>query len=319
MTVSKQDESDCATFGWQGITARVPADWTLGAIGGDHRAGYLRLDDAERPRLEVKWSEQNVDLDRALDKYLAGLRKRRRLELRVDDQARILSRRSKPDKRLRTFAWSGRESAVGVIWRCKCGRTVVAQVIFARGERDRTLAREVLGSLEDHARDGRATWALYDLEFTIPQEFRLERQKLLAGYLELAFAAGKRRLRVCRWGMADVALADRELQHWYEVDQVRRRDVEWDCAPAVVAGHDGLEVAGHQRRRLHQSRKALERLLRVHTVTDFDGRVWHCPQSNRIHGVEAMHDDDLQVVLEVVASIPCHRAAASQPRRAGER
>ena len=57
-------------FGWQGITARLPEDWHLAALGGDRKAGYLRLDDSERPRLEIKWSDASVDIDKALDKYL---------------------------------------------------------------------------------------------------------------------------------------------------------------------------------------------------------------------------------------------------------
>jgi len=286
----------------------VPADWTLGAIGGDYKQGYARLDDAVMPRLEVKWSDQNVSLDRALDRYLAKLGKRgRRGEVRVDERARVISRRSKPDKKLRGFSWSGRERAQGVIWKCeKCARTVIAQVIVAPGAEGEALAREVLGSLEDHGRDGRVTWALYGLAFEAPEELRLEHQKLMAGYLELAFAAGRRKLRVRRWGMADVALAERELQHWYEVEEVRRRDVQWECEPAAVNGHDGVRVHGHRRRLLHRGRRWLERLLRLRIASDFDGRVWRCPESNRIYSVEAVHHDDEGALLEVVESVACH-------------
>jgi len=302
-------EDAFALFGWQGLTARVPADWTLGAIGGDHKSGYARLDDSNMPRLELKWSQAEVNLDRALDKYLAKLgKKSRRSEIRIDERARVISRRSKPDKRLRGFSWRGRERGCGVIWRCnKCRRTVIAQVIMPQDERDDSLARRILTSLEDHGRDGRATWALYGIQFEAPEEFRLEHQKLMAGYLELAFASGKRnKLRVCRWGMADVALAERDLQHWYEVDQVRRRDVVWDCAPLAVKGHDGLRVHGHRRRFLHRPRRAAERLARLRIASDFDGRVWHCPESNRIYSVEAVHHDNEQMMLDVAESLVCH-------------
>jgi len=286
----------------------VPADWTLGAIGGDRKAGYVRLDDSHMPRLEVKWSQQQVDLDRALSKYLARVTKRgRRRGVRVEENVRVISRRSKPKKKLRGFSWRGPEQAVGVIWRCaECGRTVIAQVISPPGEQIEPLAREVLTSLEDHAREGKITWALYGLAFEAPEEFRLERQKLMAGYLELALATGRRRLRVCRWGLADVALAERDLQHWYEVEQVRRRDVVWECEPAVVKEHEGLVVEGHRRRLAHRARRAMERLLRLRIASDFDGRVWHCPQSNRIYAVESVHHEDPQTMLQVVESVACH-------------
>jgi len=305
---SEKNEETFVPFGWQGVSARVPADWTLGAIGGDYKSGYARLDDAQMPRLELKWSDQAVNLDRALEKYLAKLGKRgRRSGVRVDDKARVLSRRSKPRKKLRGFSWSGRETATGVIWKCdQCGRTLIAQVMDPPGEPDEALVRTVLMSLEDHGQDGRWLWALYGLSLEAPEELRLAGQKLMAGYLELAFAAGRRRLRVCRWGMADVALADRDLQHWYEVEQVRRRDVAWDCEPAEVKGHDGLDVSGHRRRYFHGIRRGAERLLRLRIASDFDGRVWHCPESNRIYGVEAVHHDDVQMMLDVVESVACH-------------
>lgn len=307
-TSAQTAEGAFALFGWQGMTARVPADWTLGAIGGDYKSGYARLDDAFMPRLELKWSEQEVNLDRALERYLAKLGKRGRGRgVAIDDKARVISRRSKPHKKLRGFSWSGRERATGIIWKCdQCKRTVIAQVIAAPGEEGEALAREILTSLEDHGRDGRITWALYGLAFEAPERFRLERQKLMAGYLELAFAAGRRTLRVCRWGMAEVALTQRDLQHWYEVEQVRRRDVIWDCEPQQVKAHDGLRVHGHRRRLLHRPRRAAERLLRLGIASDFDGRVWHCPQSNRIYSVESVHHQDAETMLEVVESVGCH-------------
>ncbi|UCH34890.1 MAG: hypothetical protein JSV65_00610 [Armatimonadota bacterium] len=260
------------------------------------------------PRLEVKWSDQNVDLDRALEKYLARLRKRgRRRGVSVHAKARVVSKRSKPKKKLRGFTWSGPEDASGVIWKCEeCGRTVIVQVISRPGEDNEALTRSILASLEDHERDGRITWALYGLAFDAPQEFRLERQQLMAGYLELAFAAGKRKLRVRRWGMADVALAERDLQHWYEVEEVRRRDVVLDCEAAAVKGHDGVNVSGHRRRLFHRARRAGERLMRLRIASDFDGRVWHCAESNRIYSVESVHHEDAQTMLDVVESVVCH-------------
>ena len=45
------------TFGWAGITLSIPDSWEIAGISGDQKAGYLRLDDENMPRLELKWSE----------------------------------------------------------------------------------------------------------------------------------------------------------------------------------------------------------------------------------------------------------------------
>ena len=52
---------------------------------------------------------------------------------------------------------------------------------------------------------------------------------------------------------------------------------------------------------------ALEKMARLRIASDFDGRVWHCPPANRIYSVEGVHHQELQTLLEVVASVPCHR------------
>ena len=67
-------------IGWQGYTINVPEDWTIGAIGGDHMEGYLRIDGTDMPRCEVKWFNRQgpVNLDEVVGNYLKELQKKRR-------------------------------------------------------------------------------------------------------------------------------------------------------------------------------------------------------------------------------------------------
>ena len=66
------------TFGWAGITLSIPDSWEIAGISGDQKAGYLRLDDENMPRLELKWSEskrKKNDLHAVLDEYFKLVRK----------------------------------------------------------------------------------------------------------------------------------------------------------------------------------------------------------------------------------------------------
>lgn len=297
-------------LGWQGITARVPADWNLGALGGDVRSGYLRVDDDRMPRLEIKWAGGNTNITQALDRYLRQLGKtgRKQSGIRVQRETRLVSNRQQPGKRLECFSWQGEgKQAHGLIWRCQeCRRIVIAQVLGPGGEDLAPLAKGILGSLGDHGSDGWYTWGLYGLTVRVPKEFELTKPKLMSGYLDLQFEAGRRRLRVTRWGMAQMALGDRSAQHWVELEYLKRRDVRWAAKRGDDAEHDSALLVGERRRPLHWPRKMVERLLHLGIPINFSGKVWHCEHSNRIYAVEEVHLPGRQVWPEVVRSIECH-------------
>lgn len=297
-------------IGWQGVTARIPAEWNLGALGGDVRSGYLRVDDEHQPRLEVKWSNAGVNLDQALTRYLGQLTKkaRRADKVEITRDTRLVSNRQQPGKRLECFSWqSHSQQAHGLIWRCEhCRRTLIVQVLGSRAEELAPLARGVLGSLEDHERDGCYTWALYGFCVDVPKEFELMRQKLMAGYLDLQFEQGRRRLRVTRWGMAQMALGARSVPHWVEIEYLRRRDVHWRAFPLQQEGHPAAGLGGERRRPFHWLRKQAEYLLRFRSAIIFSGKVWYCEPSNRLYAVEEVHARDRACWPRVADSIRCH-------------
>jgi hypothetical protein len=296
-------------IGWHGMRLRVPAGWEIGAIGGDWNAGYLRIDDPETTRVEIKWAQSQGDTSKALERYLRQLRKKTRGRVEIDRSAKVVPKRAKPGKSLSGFAWEAGQRARGTIWRCReCGRTVIAQVIGRPGDDLETLAREVLTTLQDHPTGGVATWAAYGLVCQVPEAFRLESQRLMAAYIELNFAERGRRIRVVRWGMASVQLAKTSLREWTESQYHGRRDVYARTRPAEIRGHEGVMLAGHLRRRLHGSRRFLERLVRWRRPIEFASQVWHCPESERIFAVDSIdrEGEAAGVADAVAASIPCH-------------
>jgi hypothetical protein len=308
------DQTAWVPFGWQGLSALVPEDWNLAAIGGDFQAGYVRLDDAEMPRLEIKWSASEVDTEKALDRYLAGLVKkaRKRTTITTSKGLRIASRRRKPDKRVTGFEWessgpAGHVFAQGCIWRCRtCGRTVISQVMASASSAVEQLARPVLESLRDHDVRGRHTWAVYGLAFSIPKEFVLQRQNLMAGYLQLTFSSGKQALRVERWGMASMLLSDKTLAEWVRERDKKRRDVSRQAEACVVRAHEALALVGYTRRPLQAVRRGARRVVGLQANQDFFGQVWHCPLSNRIYSVEGTGFQGAAQVEEVAGSVVCH-------------
>ena len=316
--------ADWVRFGWQGISGLVPRDWNLGALGGEYKQGYLRLDDPDYPRLDVKWSFQNVELSKILDKYLhsmgrpkgvAGIGKKPLATVTRD--VKVVSNRAKPDKRLLGFSWhdnTGLKGA-GVIWACQgCGRIVFSQVRAYGSEDAVALAREVLGTIEDHAIAGNNCWAVYGLECEVPERFHLIKQGLMAGYIELLFQDRRRNLRVSRWGLAANLLEKKSLTEWFDSNAATvKSPLLWWANDAIVKGHPGLMATGEPLRlpvRLQKAALGLGyRLLgRRELLGRPDGlsRVWHCPESNRLFLVEATVRPAEAEVDGVVDSIRCH-------------
>jgi hypothetical protein len=162
------EEADTTLIGWQGISARLPADWMLAAVGGDRRSGYLRVDYEGMARLQVKWASRHIDLEKKRAEYLKRLEgKRGRGEeakrrkgggggVEVTTDLHLISRRAKPKKDILAYGWRPAETAesrnsiveskvqsrlstldsrlsvscgLGVLWNCEvCGRAVIAQL-----------------------------------------------------------------------------------------------------------------------------------------------------------------------------------------------
>jgi hypothetical protein len=297
-------------IGWQGITLRVPADWTLGAIGGDRKSGYLRVDDESMPRVQLKWSQGHINLERKLAEYAKRLtvgKRKRPTGLHVDTEARVISQRSKPRKDLRTFAWRGPQCGMGLLWNCEvCKRAVIAQVSWQRQEQLHEVAREVLASLEDHGTRGWEMWAMDGMAFLVPEGYGLEKWKRMTRYLELTLTRQRALIRVARWGMVPLVLGNRTLLEWYQDQNRGRRDVNWQAQEMEVKGHPAVAAWGERWRLLGRLRKGAARLLRRPPTINFAACAWHCRESNRIYMAEAIYGREEEILKGVVDSIICH-------------
>ena len=306
------EDTSRAVIGWQGVSVRVPGEWTLGAVGGDRKAGYVRVDDERMPRLQVKWSRGRIDLEKKRKEYMDRLTRKGRwrkrttgLEVRTD--VRALSKRSKPRKELVGYGWRGPQCGLGVLWNCEvCDRALIAQVSWLPEEEGYELAQEVLESLEDHGTGGWTTWGVDGLAFLAPEEYELGGWRRMTRYLEVSLLRGSRTLKAARWGMVPMVLEGKSVREWYEAVNERRRDVRWSAEDVEVKGHEGVWVRGRRRRLAGGVRKAAARLVRREATDQFEACAWHCPEVNRLYLVESVHGSGGEITKGVVDLITCH-------------
>lgn len=300
-------------IGWHGVSACVPADWTLAAVGGDRRNGYLRVDYEQTPRLQVKWARRHIDLERKRAEYVKRLtvgKGRKPSGLEVSTDVRVVSKRSKPKKELLTFVWRGAHCGMGVLWNCEvCGRAVIAQASWSMDEEGRETAQAVLESLDDHGIGGWDTWGVDELVFLAPTEYELDGWRRMTRYLEVRLVRGEEKLKVARWGLVPLVLRDRSVLTWYQQENRRRRDVAWRAEQAEIKGHDAVVVTGDKRRVAGELRTGVARALRRSPVVKFEARAWHCPESNRVYLVEALYGGAGEALQGAEDSILCHEEA----------
>ena len=185
---------DWTVFGWAGIQLEIPTTWELSGLSGDQKTGYLRLDDGDMPRLELKWAHtrrKKPDLQATLDEYFKLIRKtykkgtelsfRRNVNLIKDDELfdgyAVLG-----------FSWKGNIRANGLIFHVG-KRVTIVQVMGRLKENWRPTVLRVFQSIVDRSEASQTLWSAYGLKLGVPKEYKLERQKLLSGYLLFAFAA----------------------------------------------------------------------------------------------------------------------------------
>jgi len=314
MPAKREKPTKTTVVGWQGYTVTVPEDWTIGAIGGDHLEGYLRLDDTDMPRCEIKWFGERgpVNISDAIDKYLTDLQKKRRRrspEVRVKRDTRLLGRRRGGRSQLECFSWESDRKGRGAGWQCaKCRRTTIVQVLGAVDEELDDLATEVILSITDHPQDGWVTWSTYGLRCEIPEDFRLSGQKLMAGLLELNFGMETEQISVMRWGMTDVLLSREGLPEWSR-RELSPRLKQWATTyeETEFRGHPAVAVVGEPSPLPLRVRTFVSHCLRKPYGSNARAVVWHCEEAKKVYYVECIVDDSrLDLLDEVCERIPCH-------------
>ena len=191
---------DWTVFGWAGIQLEIPTTWELSGLSGDEKTGYLRLDDAEMPRLELKWAHtrrKKPDLHATLDEYFKLIRKTYKKGTELSFRRNVNLIKEEEFFKGRTvlgFSWKGSIRANGLIFHAG-KRITIVQVMGRLKENWRPTVLRIFQSIADRGDAPQTLWSAYGLKLGVPKAYKLERQKLLSGYLLFAFVAKPLRFR----------------------------------------------------------------------------------------------------------------------------
>ena len=298
--------------GWQGLSFTIPEDWNIGAIGGEKNEGYLRFDDPDMPRLEIKWAEAGsgaISIESLVDKYVKDLTKgKKKNTTEVTRDCKLVSKRKlKGKKGLECFSWTADSQGFGAAWYCPdCHRTIILQVMGPLDQPVQQIAEEIIPSVEDHPGEW-TYWATYGFEAQTPSDWKLAGQKLMAGLIELDLTREGEKLHVARWGMANVALRHTSLEEWGQKELSKRlKKYTTDYTVTEFRGHENILIEG----RSNLPQEKIQAFYEHVRGKDFADRVrahlWVCPESNKIYYVEGIMDrEHLDEVEAVRERMPC--------------
>jgi len=207
-------------IGWQGIRFPVPEDWHLASVQGNRTKGYLRVDDDESVRLEIRWekpAKRPEDFGPIAERLLDQMEKFSRRKKSPFTLRRNVPVAAPPGKQYEGFETRGDTDSCGCLTRCAhCGRIVLCRVLGDRRANIRELAKKIFEETVDHPlEDNLDHWNLYGLEFDAPADFVMQSAKMRTGALELSFTGGKKELDIRRLSLASLVLKDRSLKNFF--------------------------------------------------------------------------------------------------------
>ena len=309
--------SKWAVTGWQHLSFERPEDWSIGAVTGDYSSGYLRLDDTEMPRFELRWERTRgrEPVDQVVARYLKNItgkagKKGPPVKVRRD-LGLIKAESALADRTVEGFHWrtEGPDplQAYGCLWMCEtCGRTVFAQVLGRGGESMMTRASRLLNTLDDHARGDNATWAVYGLGIDLPSDYALVQHSFLTGRIELTFQLGSARLELVRMSLAEMHLENRTFPDWFQ-DTYGNEIDHWTDAAGSYRGHPSIRGTGdgvdpetvHTRMTWLPWRRPRKKPLSCCS--------WHCIDGNRIFVLRHLDEKHRPDFLDGIAgTVICH-------------
>jgi hypothetical protein len=289
--------------GWQGVSLRVPPDWSVTGFQGDAKEGYLRIDSPGTLVAEVRWAQAKkaVDVRKRLDDYL-NMVERQAKKRKVPFTGRI--KPSEDWQGALEFNYRADRKVRGFIRQCPhCRRVVIAQVSGDKDDAVVTVANQLLDTLQDHSEDGWWTWALLGLAMRLPERFALVKSQVMSGYLMLQFRNRYTEVSVERWGLADVTLKRWTLEEW-ALQATEWKRIRAQHMLGEVERHPAVHLAGLRRSPTTWLRRKVERMV-LRRPEEIRGVVWHCEPSNRIYSVRVERGTQ-ELLEQIVASVQCH-------------
>jgi len=196
---------------WNGIRFETPRSWEPARVG----SRYLLFEDDARPVMEVKWGKVTGRFSHAaqLKRLSTGKGRKQRPAVTPSDLpppwAAALNAFEGEG-----FSWraEGMQARGAILYCPTCRQAAMIQFFGLGSGVRREDPPRVLASYRDHADREWAAWSLFDIRALIPDSFRLLRHRFAAGYFELAFGGGGRKICLHRWAPARVLLGRTGLE-----------------------------------------------------------------------------------------------------------
>lgn len=270
---------DAKPFAWAGIALTIPTEWETSQL--DH--GYALLEYQFRPVLELKTAtiRGRFSFQRHLKQLVPSRNKR--------SAPRFTLTALPPEwppfpatAEVQAFTWQGASiGGQGVLVYCHhCRRATLIQ-FFDHNDGGLAAIPQVLASFKDHDRPPEPTFAVYDIQATLPARFTLTRFQFAAGRFELIFSHSREVVTLWRWSPADLIL-ERCGQ------QLARMVQDNALLPPAATLEDRQPIAGGMAWQwsTKQYRNRLRQFFGHHPSPPVHAlRIWHRPATNRILAV----------------------------------
>jgi len=273
--------SDAKPFAWAGIALMIPAGWETSQL--DH--GYALLEYQFRPVMELKTAtiRGRFSFQRHLKQLVPSGHKQ------PSPQLTLTSLPSEwplfpATTDVQAFTWQGAHiSGQGLLVYCRhCRRATLIQ-FFDHGGHGPADIPQVLASFKDHVNPPEPTFAVYDIQATLPARLILTRFQFDAGRFELVFHHSRETLTLWRWSPADLILerCGKKLEEVVQDNALLPPTVPLENGQRIDHGMAWQWPAKDYRSRLrrffgHPANHP------VHAL-----RIWHRPDTNRLLAIKA--------------------------------
>lgn len=301
------DSKKFYTFGWQGINIWIPEDWNLSFHTGNFERGYLRINDLNSVRCEIKWekTEKILPLPLILNNYLKKMKKiafKKKFDFEFKENLENL-KISAQNITYITFWWKSQEECFGIIWYCYiCKRIFILQLLSP--EKDLPY-KKIISSITCEMEENFNFWNVYNLSLRLPKQYFLKENSFKSGFIYLKFSNNKHNISLFRYALANIALKEKTLSEWFTENFLHIfRIYKTKEEEISLNGHSGIKIEGERDSILRNiSGKLLsrfgvdEKFLKVF--------VWSCENSNRIY-VLKISGNSKENLEEILKFWKCH-------------
>lgn len=292
-------QQDWKLLSWCGISFFIPQKWSVGKIQGDETEGSLRIDDPLVERIQLIWKRTPPgQIGKFVDRHLREIQKKaRKKELQFCAKRNLkhpINKRFEGE----LFYWKADSQVYNLCLQTggKHNRVVFLRILGNLEEDLESKADRIVSSLKLERELPYRHWALFGLDVTVPQQFRLDGYHLLAGHVRLNFTTGDQRLQVNKFSLGQIVLEKQPLEDWVlERFKPELKRFKFATEREPIHKHLGLAIQGERRGFLARYLKG----DKIHLYA------WFCPEANNIFVVLDRYKKACDI-KKVVDNVLCH-------------